>query len=749
MREGLKELAKESTTSKVENYLAGAASAMAEDDTCAICGGVGACTKTCTPCGRKYHNLCAVGKGIEEMNNCGSPTCMLRRTTYPDSRAEREAARQKDSFTAAFEAEVQQAYEGQGEEVAAATVSLPLGRVVSTAGEEDATAGEEVAAAAVSLPSRRVVSREDAAVGKEDATARKEKDVAAGEEAAAAGKEAAAVGEENEDAAGEGSCGGEEAAAAAAVGEENEDAAGKEAAAAGTEAAVAGNVEATVATTMEELGAGDAEDALETPRPRLEVRALVPTGAAVEDWREILSCKVSSGAIAEVSASLPAPPAYTEKSGGGHKFGDLVRHNGIDTAGVVWLAGTIIHCTTGWYVCCMGPLGCLMTPRMHIFRANRLSALESEFLAPIGWNRTVSVAAVSFVEALEAVEEKHKVGGAFTGLVGGLYSMRQIRKADRPPGFTEHDFEIVAGGREGNGQGRRHGRGGDEETVTAGHVPGDGGVTPTPERAVSVLDMMLLFKQQEEAHAARLEQQHTAFQERIDRLLERMEVEKAVVARVCASPLPPVPEGQGFPEQLSGSPLLDTQPQPQQQSPQPRQQQPQPQPQEPLPQQPLPQQLPQQPQEQQFQQSPQQQQFQQQPLPQPQYQQQPQFLRQLQFQQQPQFLQQQFQLPQFPHQQFQQPQFQQPQQQQQVQLQQPFQQQQQMFPQQQPTFLPPFPQVPQPFQQPEFPPFQQQPQAVVTMTWDQAQQLIRRITGSAQASAPSSVTIEEFVSHML
>jgi len=112
---------------------------------------------------------------------------------------------------------------------------------------------------------------------------------------------------------------------------------------------------------------------LETPLQRLEVGALVSKEVAVEDWREFLSCKVSSGAIAEVSASLPAPVAYAEKSGGGHAFGDLMRHNGIDTAGEVWLAGTIIHCTTGWYVFCMGPLGCLVNPAMHIFRANRLT----------------------------------------------------------------------------------------------------------------------------------------------------------------------------------------------------------------------------------------------------------------------------------------------------------------------------------------------------------------------------------------
>ncbi len=64
MTQGLNELGKESSSSKVEKYLDGAAAARAEDDTCAICGKPGACTKTCTPCGKKYHNLCAVQKGI-------------------------------------------------------------------------------------------------------------------------------------------------------------------------------------------------------------------------------------------------------------------------------------------------------------------------------------------------------------------------------------------------------------------------------------------------------------------------------------------------------------------------------------------------------------------------------------------------------------------------------------------------------------------------------------------------------------
>eukprot|EP00854_Cymbomonas_tetramitiformis_P032411 gene32411-41101_t len=67
-------------------------------------------------------------------------------------------------FVAAFEAEVREAYiEGQGEEAAAVSVSLPSGRVVSredaAVGEEEATAGEEGATAE-----------------KEDATAGKEKD---------------------------------------------------------------------------------------------------------------------------------------------------------------------------------------------------------------------------------------------------------------------------------------------------------------------------------------------------------------------------------------------------------------------------------------------------------------------------------------------------------------------------------------------------------------------------------------------
>ncbi|KAK3287093.1 hypothetical protein CYMTET_5385 [Cymbomonas tetramitiformis] len=496
----------------------------------------------------------------------------------------------------------------------------------------------------------------------------------------------------------------------------------------------------------------------------------------------------------------------------------------------------------------MGPLGCLVTPAMHIFRANRLSALESEFLAPVGWERTVSAAAKKFVEALEEVGGKHKVGGTFTGLVAGSYSMRQIRKADRPPGFTEHDYEIAAGGRVEGGVARRAGAGrsvtlmggsasgptlqthgsaadaevsspergrvgrmrtrtratpsrtdtsglaaepapkpsrsratasapapapakrrssrgaavsnkrgtgkdggsardggmagaGDEETVMAGHgtppSAGDGGA----QGAVRMSDLMMLLKQQEEANAARLEQQQTAFQERLDRLMERMEVEKAVVASDCASPLPPVPKGQGLPELSSGSPLLGAgatpasesglvgqqneqqeqsvqQPQPQQQ----HVQQQQPQQQQPQPQQQFQQQPPQlQQQQPQFQQ--QQLQFQQQqPQLQPQLQQQqPQLQPQLQQQQpqlQPQLQQQQLQLqpqlqqqqPQLQQQQFQQLQFQQLQfQQPQQQFHQPFQQQQQpyqqqqmfqqqVFPQQQPQFLPQQPFQPQQLQ---------------------------------------------------
>ncbi|KAK3280085.1 hypothetical protein CYMTET_12062 [Cymbomonas tetramitiformis] len=263
MSQGLKELPKESTSSKVEKYLDGAATARAEDDTCA---------------------------------------------KEKDAAEKEKSTNLSTGFVAAFEAEVREAYiEGQGEEAAAVSVSLPSGRVVSredaAVGEEEATAGEEGAAA-----------------GKEDAM-RKEKDVAAGERRLrgrilrgrkiTAGRKNVAAG------------GGAAARRAALaeegylVGSENEDAAGNEAAA-------AGNVEATAATTMEELGAGDAEDALETPLQRLEVGALVPKEVAVEDWREFLSRKVSSGAIAKVSASLPAPVAYAEKSGGGTRLGTWV-----------------------------------------------------------------------------------------------------------------------------------------------------------------------------------------------------------------------------------------------------------------------------------------------------------------------------------------------------------------------------------------------------------------------------------------
>ena len=47
----------------------------------------------CSHCGASYHNVCLLGKGIEEVNNCGRPECMAKRTVYPTSQAEKDAAK--------------------------------------------------------------------------------------------------------------------------------------------------------------------------------------------------------------------------------------------------------------------------------------------------------------------------------------------------------------------------------------------------------------------------------------------------------------------------------------------------------------------------------------------------------------------------------------------------------------------------------------------------------------------------------
>ncbi|KAK3242957.1 hypothetical protein CYMTET_47385 [Cymbomonas tetramitiformis] len=64
----------------------------APDESCFICEKDDARgVHRCSHCKASYHNVCMVAKGIEEVNNCGRPECMAKRTVYPTSQAERDA----------------------------------------------------------------------------------------------------------------------------------------------------------------------------------------------------------------------------------------------------------------------------------------------------------------------------------------------------------------------------------------------------------------------------------------------------------------------------------------------------------------------------------------------------------------------------------------------------------------------------------------------------------------------------------
>ena len=88
---------------------------------CYLCGKDASDSHGCVNCGKRYHNLCLIKQGVEEVDRCGDPACLATRQQFPLTRKEQEQVAAEEPLVKEQRIEIEPHADAAGEDGELAT----------------------------------------------------------------------------------------------------------------------------------------------------------------------------------------------------------------------------------------------------------------------------------------------------------------------------------------------------------------------------------------------------------------------------------------------------------------------------------------------------------------------------------------------------------------------------------------------------------------------------------------------------